>query len=41
MTSNNLTLNRTADRITGALALLVAAVLAAPIVLLAAAPFIG
>jgi hypothetical protein len=34
-------LNRTADRIAGAAALLVAAVIAAPVILLALTPFIG
>ena len=39
MTSNSFQLSQTADRITSAIALLVAAVIAAPIVLLAIAPF--
>lgn len=41
MTTNTFQLSQTADRITSAVALLVAAVIAAPIVLLAIAPFIG
>jgi hypothetical protein len=41
MTSNTYQLSQTADRITSAIALLVAAVIAAPIVLLAIAPFIS
>ena len=41
MTTSIFSLNQTADRITGALAFLAAVVLAAPIILLAIAPFAG
>lgn len=41
MPTDTYRLNRTADRIAGAAALLVAAVIAAPVVLLVLTPFIG